>query len=114
MIDEEKAERIFMLVSKIKDKIYEVETVLFCIETIIIHDFIKANEVKLIDEIQEKLKELKELLDNFSDSIPCQCLSCKHRKSNDFRIANNFCQWYPSYQERRILLGDKCMYYEKM
>jgi|Deesub1362A_J573_1020465.scaffolds.fasta_scaffold11328_3 hypothetical protein len=114
MIDEEKAKRIFILMDEVKNKIYEAETALFCIETVLIHDFVKANEIRLLDEMQEKLKELKELLDDFSDSIPCQCLSCKYRKSNDFKVTNNFCQWYPSYQERKILLGDKCLYYERI
>jgi len=114
MIDEEKAERILILVREVKNKIYEAETALFCIETVLIHDFVKANEIRLLDEMQEKLKELKELLDNFSDSIPYQCISCKHRKRNNFKVTNNFCQWYPSYQERRTLLGDKCLYYERI
>jgi len=114
MIDEEKAERIFMLVSKIKDKIYEVETALFCIETIIIHDFIKANEVKLIDEIQEKLNELKSSLNEFENSIPYQCLNCRYRKSNDFKVISDFCKWYAGYQERYALIGEKCLYYERI
>jgi len=114
MIDEEKAKRIFILICEVKNKIYEAETALFCIETVLIHDFVKANEIRLLDEIQEKLKELKELLDDFNNSIPYQCLSCKFRKGNDFRITTDFCQWYPSYHERRILIGEECLYYERI
>jgi len=114
MIDEEKAKRIFILMGEVKNKIYEAETAIFCIETVLIHDFVKANEIRLLDKMQEKIKELKELLDNFSDSIPCQCLSCKYRKSNDFCAVRDFCMWYPSREERISLLGEKCLYYERM
>jgi len=112
MIDEEKAERILILVREVKNKIYEAETALFCIETVLIHDFVKANEIRLLDEMQEKLKELKELLNEFENSIPYQCLSCKHRKSNDFCAIRDFCMWYPNRDERVSLLGEKCLYYE--
>jgi hypothetical protein len=41
------------------------------------------------------------------------CWSCKYRKTDNWFVHRDFCEYYPSLEEREILRGLECGYYKK-
>jgi len=82
-------------------------------------DYFRANLPEDLSCVQIKLKQCKldvqyirQVLSELEEAIGIACWKCKHRTSDYWNVEENFCKFYPTLLERKMLVGLRCGYFE--
>jgi len=76
------------------------------------HSFIRLDISVIMDEIQEYCRQIRDRARKLK-TVPYLCYRCRHRHSLDWYAQMDFCEYYPSFSERKEMKGLRCSYFEE-